>query len=326
MNVVDINVIEQAVEWLQNNRTAWLCTIVSTYGSSARPLGSLFLTDGVQRVGSISGGCIEDRFVKALYDQQFKDSVSIYIYGKQQKEGMTVELPCGGSISLLIEKITAGTHASQMRMMHKNLVAGNSIQRIINITRQTSVTEMGDPHAEKVTFLDDIVSVQYQKSWSLLVVGASAVSEQVVTLGLQLGHQVKVIDTRDVYIDNWTHETIKADLVWPDDYVLSEDDHQYTAVLALSHHPTLDDAAISIALETNAYYIGAMGSRATSEKRKLRLQKIEGISDKQLERLHAPIGMNLGGKTPVEIALSIMADVTRVQYGIEQSQIWYDII
>ncbi|TKB43660.1 XdhC family protein [Thalassotalea mangrovi] len=323
MQLTDLDVLRQANVWFEQHKSFWMCTIIGTYGSAPRPIGSIFITDGNQRVGSISGGCLEDAFVEMLERGEFEPHDQIFVYGKHLDDTNVVkELPCGGTIRLLVEPILQNTDNRQhLQQWLAKAEAKKPCQRIIDLSSKTShkqLIELANETAQVISETETTISLTYGQVWSLLLLGVGQVTQHVAELGIMAGYDVRLCDMRKELADSWTFTKDKGgvDIEWrsPDEFI-EQYANERSAVLALAHDPRIDDVGLMTVFETKAFYIGAMGSSRTSDKRQERLQRICGFSDKEFERLHAPIGLPIGSKTPVEIAIAIMADIIRVRNG-----------
>ncbi|CEO41702.1 XdhC family protein [Photobacterium kishitanii] len=318
MNALDKQVLLDCQTWLNHGKSVWLCTILSTYGSAPRPIGSLFATEGSIRSGSVSGGCIEDAFMKLIQQHQLDKPMQVFDYGSHlAADGSRYELPCGGHISLLIEYLQPNINYHWLNEWLTAAMTNNAFVRLINIeSEQRCITTDLDASS----FTTPWLTVHYQQHWQLLLLGISQVSEEVARLAVRAGFAVRLCDMRDNYQQNWRWTSADGgiDVEWcaADDFV-ERYANDYTAVLALAHDPRVDDLGLMGALESSAFYIGALGSQANSERRRERLMRIGEYKQQQLARLHAPIGVAIGSKTPIEIAIAIMAEVIAAKNGIE---------
>ncbi|WP_371373134.1 XdhC family protein [Thalassotalea aquiviva] len=324
MQLSDKPVIEQAVNYIQQNKPFWLCTILNTYGSAPRPIGSIFVTDGGQRFGSISGGCLEDAFVEMLKQGKFNQPTQLFTYGQHAVSASIYrELPCGGTIELLVEYIPPVTkHQEHFQQWLQFADKQQPFSRVIELDGDAKhVSLLNDTPAQQVVTAPHQVTLAYEQVITLLLIGIGQVTEQLARLGILAGYQVKVCDTRKGLSDSWHFNKARGgvDIIWmsPDLFVEKYANGR-SAVLALAHDPSIDDVALMSVFDTSAFYIGAMGSTRTSNARIERLQRICDIPLQQLERLHAPIGLNIGSKTPVEIAIATLADIIRVQHKINK--------
>lgn len=322
MQYLDLNVVEKALEWLAEGETIWFCTVLSTFGSSPREPGSMFVarSDG-RHVGSLSGGCVEEDFLENLREGAYGRPVQRVRYGSRDGLGeRRVTLPCGGSLDVLIERMEPEPNSLQHMEALLATLRGQRVQ-----------TRRVDLKTGAKTFVDDeglgpkvidsepsrAVSIRVGPAARLIIAGISTVSIACAELAKALGYEVIVCDPREEESDNvQLDEGIRIEAVLPSLYIASPGVcHATTAVVALTHDPRIDDLAMIEAVNTPAFYIGVMGSRRTSEARAERLLRSGGLSDQDIARINMPIGLALGSKTPAEIALAVMADILRVQRG-----------
>ncbi|MCD9545802.1 XdhC family protein [Photobacterium carnosum] len=316
MNALDKHVLLDCQTWLQQGKPVWLCTILSTYGSAPRPVGALFATDGHIRSGSVSGGCIEDAFMKLIQQHGLDKPLQVFDYGTHlAANGSQYELPCGGHISLLIEHL----YPDNCYLVDDWLMAAEQTStfiRAVNIeTEQRSIVT----GTETTVYPSPWLTVHYQQHWQLLLLGISQVSEEVARLAIRAGFTVRLCDVRENYSQSWRWTAAEGgiDVEWCSaDAFVERYTNAYTAVLALAHDPRVDDMGLMGALESNAFYIGALGSHANSDRRRERLMRIGEYTQSELARLHAPIGIAIGSKTPFEIAIAVIAEVIAVKNGI----------
>lgn len=319
MKHLDRQVIDQALEWLGTGAPIWLCTVLSTYGSAPREPGSMLVaTASGLSVGSLSGGCVEDDFLERLQAGRFDAGAEVIRYGEGGL-APTLALPCGGVLDVLVERITP----SESSIEHFNaLAAALGGQRCW--VRQVSVpsglhTLIDDQSTQSRVFVqDESIQIRVGPSRRLLVAGLSPVAGHCIDLGLMLGYEVVVCDPRGELLSDAQNRWPQVQWVpqLPARFIESGGCHRATAVVALTHDPRIDDLTMMEAVRSEAFYIGAMGSRRTSEKRRERLSRIGGLSPTVLQRISAPIGLALGSKTPAEIALAVMADVVRTANGV----------
>ncbi len=327
MQLTDLNVIKEAHTWLSTNKAVWLCTILNTYGSAPRPIGSIFATDGDKRAGSISGGCLEDAFIEMINQGQFNELAQIFSYGNHaQEKDIIRELPCGGTIRLLVEYIPATSiHIDHLSTWLGFANAKQPFVREIHLTsEQKSVVSSDTTPASQVIESSESVILTYAQVWSLLLIGIGQVTEHVAKLGLMAGFDVKLCDMRKELAASWsfTAEHGGVDVQWQSpDLFIEQHCNERSAVLALAHDPRIDDVALMTVVDCNAFYSGAMGSSRTTKNRNERLQRICQLSEQQLSTIHAPIGLNIGSKTPMEIAIAVLADVIRVRHGKDKSEL-----
>lgn len=315
------HIITRVAEWLAADRPVWLCTILKTWGSSPRPIGSMMACtlDG-ELVGSISGGCIEEDFLEQLRDGSLKDRYQqegrpfIVKYGITAEEQARLKLPCGGQLHVLLEYFDPEPAVAEIfSHISESLRNHRKISRIVDLGS-------GDIHYEDesgedaVILEDDRLIHSLSPHYRLLLLGAGDVARYVAELALALEYDVSLCDPRPNYLDNWHVQGVTTTSRLPDDVVREQFSNPYSGIIALAHDPRVDDMALMEALKTNAFYVGAMGSDRTSAKRRERLPEL-GLSEQEIDRLHAPIGFQIGSKQPVEIAIAILAEVTAVRRG-----------
>lgn len=318
MSDSNVEVLRQSLTWLREGKTLWLCSIVATYGSAPRPRGALFATDGVARSGSISGGCIEDAFVAQLAAGGHEAPIALIDYGAHlAPDGSQFELPCGGSIKLLVERLVPGDEAERDLGRWLALLQGATpFVREIPLAQGVRRYLAGEHQGEDAP---GMVRLAYAQRWRLLLLGISQVSEQMARLGQAAGFEVLLCDTREAYSPDWHWGPEQGGIAvqWCDpERFVERHATARSAVLALAHDPRLDDAGLMAAIESEAFYIGAMGSVRTSARRLERLQRIGEASPTQLDRIHAPIGLPIGSKSPIEIAIATLAEVIAARNGI----------
>lgn len=300
-------VINSVVEWLSSGDSVWLCTVVRTWGSSPRPAGSLMAfhpSDGL--VGSLSGGCLEEDLVTG-----FADAVStphLVDYAITEDDQLRYRLPCGGEVSLLIEKLDPSENVlNHFISLQEKLVMRIKCARQVSLTGEALRIDL-NPKGEAVMLSNTVVSVAIGPSYRLLLVGAGEVAHYVAEFAKTLDFSVTLCEPRELFLKGWDVCDVDVVKALPDDLVKQRFNDDHCAILALAHDPRVDDMCLMEALKTQAFYVGAMGSLATSLKRRERLKEFE-ITQSQLEKLHAPVGVSIGSKRPPEIAISIMAEL-----------------
>ena len=307
----DREILETAVNWIGQGFNPALVTVVRTWGSSPRPVGSLMLMrdDGIH-TGSVSGGCVEEDLISRYRSHQLGDSFPTLIdYGINREEASRLGLPCGGRLELLIEQLHS---VKALRVLLDNLQASQLVARRVCLN-SGEVSLHPATASEDFSYTADTVSKIFGPRWQLLLIGAGHLSQYVAQIALMLDYHVIVCDPRDAYGETWSVEGAELLRLMPDDAVRAYARHPRSVVVALTHDTTLDDMALLDALDSEAFYVGALGSKRNSELRRERLAAL-GITEKQLQRLHAPVGLAIGSRTAAEIAVSIMAEVTSRRY------------
>ena len=308
---------------LHREKSVWLCTILKTWGSSPRPIGAMMACtfDG-ELVGSISGGCVEEDFLEELREGKLKDLYQsqakpiTVVYGETEAEQARLKLPCGGQLHVLLELLEPSVeNKTVFENIHSALERHLTTSRIVNMSN--GKITVGD-HARKEALVIEKETMIHSLSpmYKLLLLGAGDVAKYVAEMALALEYQVTLCDPRPNYLDNWSVQGVETSARLPDDIVRESYSNPYSGIVALAHDPRVDDMALMEALKTDAFYVGAMGSERTSAARRDRLPEL-GLTRDEINTLHAPIGFEIASKTPAEIAISIMAEITAVRHGIK---------
>lgn len=317
MQSLDEKVISQTCDWLAAGQSVWLCTVIHSWGSAPRRPGSLMVCNqqGVV-VGSLSGGCVEDDLVEKLLQGLLGEQSVLYkIYGESQQDVERFQLPCGGTLGVLIEHLDR-QQLSLFQQIDNALKQRQTIRRSCDYIAGLNDAEpspWSPPRLQKNTS-DQVVAYSqvYGPITHLVIIGVCEVAEVLVSFGLALGYRLSVIDPRPEMIERWQHSQAALLTGMPDDIINELGVDSNTAIVAVSHDPRIDDMGLMVAFDTEAFYIGAMGSRRSSDKRRQRLQEL-GVSEQALQVLHAPIGVDIHSKTPAEIALSIAAQLVKAR-------------
>jgi xanthine dehydrogenase accessory factor len=321
------HIIASVSTWLQQGKPVWLCTILKTWGSSPRPIGAMMACtlDG-EMVGSISGGCIEEDFLQQLREGSLKQRHDaegkpfVVQYGVSAEEQARLRLPCGGQLHVLVEWISVDDASRAVFAALDNALENHQrISRCVNLETGT-VTTRAVSSDDAVLLNDTEMLHSLSPRYRLLLLGAGDVARYVAELALIMDYDVTLCDPRPAYLDNWHVDGVHLTSDLPDDVVRDQFSNPYSAIIALAHDPRVDDMALMEALKTDAFYIGAMGSERTSANRRLRLPEL-GLTAKEIDRLHAPIGFPIGSKTPAEIAISIMAQLTAARNRVQGCQL-----
>jgi xanthine dehydrogenase accessory factor len=343
------DVIDKLEAWHQQGQQIGIATVVSTWGSSPRPVGSkLVATLRGDLAGSVSAGCVEGVVIEACHEAVKSGQPQLLKFGVADENAWEVGLVCGGTIEVMVEPFSAlsGIYdlfrqrltahepmavvsvlpGSGDQVNHKLIVypdgrsegdltlpaSGHhqqTVQHSLDLLAQgrggTLQTE-GGPHL----FIE-----VYPSPPRLIIIGAVHIAEVLVSMAAALGFETIVVDPRSAFAT--PERFARAGRLireYPQHVLpgLSLDASAY--VVVLTHDPKLDDPSLQIALPSGARYVGALGSQRTNTLRIERLREL-GLTDEQLARLHAPIGLPLGGRSPAEIALSIMAQIVQVRYG-----------
>ncbi len=315
------HIIIKVSDSLNREQPVWLCTILKTWGSSPRPIGSMMACtlDG-EIAGSISGGCIEEDFLEQLRDGSLKKQFDaeqkpfIVKYGITAEQAARLRLPCGGQLHVLLEYL-APTAANKevFAQLAQALESHQRISRELDLN--TGAISIRHSVADEAVVLNEHSLLHaLSPKYKLLLLGAGDVAHYVAEMALALEYDVTLCDPRPDYLANWHVDGVQVTSDLPDDVVRDGFSDPYSGIIALAHDPRVDDMALMEALKTPAFYVGAMGSERTSASRRERLPEL-GLSAEEIDRLHAPIGVQIGSKTPAEIAISVMAEVTMVRHA-----------
>lgn len=320
MQHLDLQVIEQALAWARAGETVWLCTVLATFGSSPREPGSLLAARGDGRhIGSLSGGCVEEDFLERLQGGEFERAVTTLRYGDPEgPKGARIALPCGGILKVLIERLPANTATlTQLDILRSTLLGQRHLLRCVDLQSAEAHFLEDDGLGPRVIEQAEreTVEIRVGPAARLIIAGISPVSVVCAEFARTLGFEVIVCDPREEAHAGFNVPGIQVQSVLPSMFIAAGGCHAATAVVALTHDPRIDDLALIEAVRTPAFYIGVMGSRQTSRVRAERLRRSGGLSEDEIARLHMPIGLALGSKTPAEIALAVMADIVRVHRG-----------
>ncbi|MBT9507669.1 XdhC family protein [Rhodoferax sp.] len=322
MESLDLRVLSDVLAWRNAGHAVTLVTVVETWGSAPRPPGALLAVrdDGVVS-GSVSGGCVEDDLI-ARTKAAFKTTgaapegakPSMIAYGVSKEEATRFGLPCGGTLRLVQEPLTDTSWVAQ-------LLARTAAHQLVSrtLTLSTGVVQLSDAvRGQTMQFDGSTLTTVFGPKWRLLLIGAGQLSQAVAQMASMLDFEVLVCDPREEYAATLANGLggVRRVEGMPDDVVRELVPDAHTAIVALTHDPKLDDMALLEALHSNAFYVGALGSRRNQDTRKKRLAEHFDLTAEELSRLHGPVGLALGAKTPAEIAVSIVAEMVQVKNAV----------
>jgi xanthine dehydrogenase accessory factor len=312
MDSLDLQVLAQARDWFREGHKVWLVTVIETWGSAPRPPGALLCLrgDGLV-VGSVSGGCVEDDLIDRVRHGERVGQASLITYGVSKEEAARFGLPCGGTLRLVQEPLadTGWIEDLLERTARHELVA-----RTLDLQTQQVTLEPGS-RGEAFSFDGRLVRSVFGPRWRMLIIGAGQLSRVLAQMALALDFEVLCCDPREEYHLTWDVHGTRFSRSMPDDVVGEMHLDPHCAVVAVTHDPKLDDLVLLEALKSPAFYVGALGSRGNTAKRKERLALFD-LTPAEISRLHGPIGLDLGGRTPAEIAVSILAEIIAVRNGV----------
>jgi xanthine dehydrogenase accessory factor len=306
----DTEVLRAASDWLQQGDRVILVTVASTWGSAPRRPGALMAIahDG-RWVGSVSGGCVEDDLIQRCLRGEFEARrPRLLEYGVGAAQAGRVGLPCGGRLALLVEPLTS---LAALQPLLDAMEDGRRLARQVRLdSGAVSLAEVTEGTGCQVD--GDVVTTIFGPAWRMLIIGAGELPRRVAQLALTLDYGVTLCDPRPEYASGWQVDGAGFSVTPPERLIpqLAPDCH--TVVLALAHAPPLEDAALVAALRSDAGYVGALGSRRNQQARLQRLAEL-GVTPEQLARLKGPVGLDIGSRTPAEIAVAIAADLVQAR-------------
>lgn len=314
MDSLDMQVLAAVQRWTAEGHKVALVTVAKTWGSSPRPPGAwLALRDDGMVQGSVSGGCIEDDLIARMREGRINGSQPFVLsYGVTKEEATRFGLPCGGTLELVVEP---APDVAALAAFTTRIASGQLQLRCVD-TRNGTVAYASGRRGDAMAWLDGKLTTVHGPRRRLLIIGAGQISFYLAQMALPLDYQVIVCDPRVEYSSEWHVPGTELRIDMPDDAVLALELDPNSAVVALTHDPKLDDMALLEALKSPAFYVGALGSRLNNDKRRARLQQYFDISAEEAARLHGPVGLPIGSRTPPEIAIAILAEMTAVKNGV----------
>ncbi|MBL4798857.1 MAG: XdhC family protein [Oleispira sp.] len=307
MNGSNWFVIQQLNLWLAQGIQPWLATVIETYGSSPRPEGSMMIYHPAKGIiGSLSGGCIEQELIAQLAKENSdkKANPIIIRYGDSPEQRSRLALPCGGHMDVLLEKINQQDF-QHFKTLENALHSRQWISRHIDL-KQYNIQTVNEISQFDIQRKANKIIHALKPHDKLLLIGAGEVSRCLAEICKNLEFEVTLCDFRDEFLQGWQVDGVQVIKTMPDDLITEAFHDNHCAIVALAHDPRVDDMAMMQALKTEAFYVGAMGSLQTSNQRRARLAELE-LNKQQIEKLHAPIGLDIHSRTPYEIAVSIAA-------------------
>lgn len=316
MDSIDREVLERTLEWTRAGHRVSLVTVIQTWGSAPRPPGALLaICDDGRVVGSVSGGCVEDDMIDRVRKSGQPDKAGLVTYGVSRDEAARFGLPCGGTLELVQEPVT---ETSWIEDMLRRTAAHELIARCLDL-QTGKVTLESATRGEELSFDGRQLRTVFGPRYRLLMIGAGQLSRVLAQMAGAVDFQVFVCDPREEYFSTLELPDVSYLPGMPDDVVNEFRPDANTAIVALTHDPKLDDLALLEALKSPAFYVGALGSRANNAKRRERLAMFD-LSAGEIGRLHGPIGLHIGSRTPAEIAVSILAEIISVRNGVQPMQ------
>ncbi|MFM2367067.1 MAG: hypothetical protein RIR95_1675 [Pseudomonadota bacterium] len=314
-------IIATALEWHRSGRGAVLATVIETWGSSPRQAGSQLAVSGQGHIiGSVSAGCVEAAVIGEALEAFAAQTPRICSYGVSDETAFAAGLACGGNIRILVEPVAFAQNEAHLGALVRAQVDKRPMASSVNL--QTFASQLWahgeDPAIDAVLRNDRAVVddsncfiMPHNPALRLVIVGAVHIAQPLAAMARMVNFDPVIVDPRETFAttERFAGHVIVTD--WPDAALSALKPDARTAVVLLSHDPKLDDPALHIALQSQAFYIGALGSKKTNAKRVERLVA-SGVSDAQIARIHAPVGAAIGAKSPAEIAISILAQMIQV--------------
>ena len=306
----DDEVLQQAINWLDSGHAVELVTVARTWGSSPRPPGSLAaIRDDGHLVGSVSGGCIEKQLAVRIDDT---DRARAFAHAISDDEARRFGLPCGGHLELVFERLD---QSESLKDIQHAIQQRKRLARTVDLSSDTVTLQEVDRNVEFM-YDDKQIRKVFGPGWRMLLIGGGQLSRYVAQFALALDYEVIVCEPRKEYASSFHVEGCRLIDTLPDQAVVHHATDHHSVVLALTHDVNLDDSALIEALPSNAYYVGALGSKNNNDRRRKRLADI-GVSN--TERLHGPVGLPIGSRSAAEIAISIVAELVQLRNESDQA-------
>ncbi len=309
MKSADLEVLTHALQWLKDGYKAHLFTVVQTWGSAPRLPGAILVVreDG-HLVGSVSGGCIEDDLADKARNRVLPKTASVMEYGISRDEAQRFNIPCGGRLQIVVEPIN---DVAQLLPLVQALEVRKLMKRSVNLkTGQVKLIQVLPEGLPKID--GDWFHTYFGPQWRLLIIGANQLGSTLASMAQVLDFDVLICEPRQEIRDEWHVEGVTWVEGMPDDVVLEINPDAHTAIVALTHDPKLDDMALLEALKSDAFYVGALGSHKNQEKRRERMRMFD-LNELEIATLRGPVGLQIGSRTPAEIAIAILAELIQVR-------------
>jgi len=300
-------------DWHQSGLKTALAVVTKTWGSAPRGVGSLMAIASDGRFeGSVSGGCVEGTVIAEANQLTHAGGSKLLSFTVSSEQAWEVGLACGGQIEILIIALS-GDVSGKSRALCDTVEARNAGHVAFDLNTGTfEFQPTGAP--SDLAFDDNRLTLPVTPKYRLMIIGAVHIAQHLAPIATDAGYDVTIIDPRAAFTESRSFGDATLIEDWPDDCLAKASLDGHTAVVTLTHDPKIDDAALDPALRSPAFYIGSLGSRKTHTARLSRLEK-KDFSNEDLKRIHGPVGLDIGAKTPAEIAISIMAEITLARRG-----------
>lgn len=313
---------ELALRWHREGRAVALATVIETWGSAPRPVGSQLVIDADGAMeGSVSGGCVEGAVIVEAMEAIGDGRSRVLEFGVSDDDAFAVGLACGGRIRVLIEPVGGVMPVALLEALVDARAARRAVAYVADLEGDDRTLRGADEFEERFRLDRSGIEADgrhfvavHNPPLKMVIVGAVHIAQHLAAMARACSHAPIIVDPRPAFgaQARFPAEDIRDG--WPDEAMAEIGLDQRTSVITLTHDPKLDDPAIRSALKAPVYYLGCLGSTRTHAKRIARLTE-DGFSEAELARIHAPVGLDLGGRSPAEIAVSIMAEVTRSLRG-----------
>lgn len=318
---------EIALAWHRAGRRVALATVVETWGSAPRPTGSQLVISGeAEMMGSVSGGCVEGAVVAEALDALEDGQPRLLTYGVSDDDAFAVGLACGGTIRVMVEPLGVGRgpDVGLLEQLVQARAAGQPISYAVDpvgwdrlLIDGAAGTPLGEAVRARLRSDKSGFDAVEGGDWfigvnnpplKMVIVGGVHIAQALAPMAAMTGFAVTLIDPRDAFASAERFPGVKLLHDWPDTALEGHGVDTRTAIVTLTHDPKLDDPALMVALRSQAFYVGALGSKRTHGKRVARLEEA-GFTAEQIARIDAPVGLDIGAKSPAEIAVSILGQV-----------------
>ena len=317
------NLLQVATQWHEMGIGSVIATVVETWGSAPRRVGSQLIVSGDGKMeGSVSGGCVEGAVVLEALESLKDNETKVLEYGVSDDDAFAVGLACGGKIRVLVEPVGKQIPQKLLQELGDAISKDQSVIYEINtktLQRRLVYNAYEDRiRKDRSGFKDDQITFLnvYSPKIKMDIVGAVHIAQALVPIAKIAGFFPRIIDPRESFANRERFGSVEISNDFPDVALTKTKPNYRTAVVLLTHDPKLDDPALHIALQSEAFYIGALGSKKTHQQRKERLRN-SGFKEKQIERIYGPIGLDIGASSPEEIAISILSEVIATLRGVK---------
>jgi len=309
------NVIYSALEWSKQGIGSAIATVVDTWGSAPRPVGSQLAISGEGgMVGSVSGGCVEGAVILEAIESLKDRLPRILEYGVSDEEAFSVGLGCGGSIRILVEPIGHFLAHKTLELLLRKIEAREAVAYVVNVENWSNCLVEADKKYKQRFDNDqsgfdglEFITI-HNPPLRIAIIGGVHIAQALAKIARISGFDVLLIDPRESFANSLRFPDVEISHLWPDKAIEIFEPDQRTAIVTLTHDPKIDDPAIIQGLKSPCFYIGCLGSSGTHAKRVQRLQNAD-FSNDEISRINGPVGLKISAKSPSEIAVSIMAQI-----------------